>query len=75
VTDLSPFAAAHVGSWPGPEVRNIMKTAKRMKTGTARNEMGSGHSKGSMARKGLMAIGAVAAIAIVGKTIRKRRAL
>jgi hypothetical protein len=51
-----------------------MKTAKRMKTGTALNDMG-GHSKGSMAMKGLMAIGAVAAIAVVGKTIRKRRAL
>jgi hypothetical protein len=51
-----------------------MKTAKRTKSGTALNEMG-GHPKGSMAMKGLMAIGAVAAIAVAGKMIRKRRAL
>jgi hypothetical protein len=49
-----------------------MKTMRKSKIESASRRM-NGHSRGSRARKSIMAIGTVAAIAAMGRMLRNRR--
>lgn len=53
-------------------MKNTMKTMRKSKTGSSMRRM-NGQSRGSKARKGVMAFGAVAAVAVLSRMLRSRR--